>query len=212
MRGHLVFWASLPTIRKMSLRARSPRRRLALAVSFAAGLAVAGVSNSAEAAPSPNQQIKGKGGNFGVGASLGDPMGLSAKLFLNPNHALQFDLGWAPLHWPGPGRLGADWLWHPGTFVKSDVVDFLGYVGLGTGVAFWSNRRAYCSDYDGRYDRYRCSRGGGAAWFIRAPILGLALHWQKVPLDTVLEGSWSPYIVYWLPSQGDVSLKFRYYF
>ena len=47
---------------------------------------------------------------------------------------------------------------------------------------------------------------------VRAPV-GLFFHWMKVPLDTVIEGGWSPYVVPpWDPFHGDLSVKLRYYF
>ena len=95
-----------------------------------AALLAAAVPSEAAAAPSPGKQFEGKGGRFGLGLSLGDPMGASAKLFLHPNHAVQFDLGWAPMH-HGIGTLGADYLWHPATFVSNSVLDFLPYLGFG---------------------------------------------------------------------------------
>ncbi len=169
----------------------------------------------ASAAPTPSGSLKGKGGRLGVGVSLGDPMGATLKYFLAPNHALQADFGWAPLH-HGNGRIGGDYLWHPGTFVSNSTMDFLPYLGLGVGMAFWA--RSGCRyDHNDRYDRYGCGRHdgrrrGGAGMFIRAPILGLGFHWKGAPLDTMLEGSWSPYLVLPDLAHGDVSFKIRYYF
>jgi hypothetical protein len=55
---------------------------------------------TASAAPSPKKKVggggqtaRGKGGNFGLGLSLGDVMGPTMKLWLHPNHALQWDIG-----------------------------------------------------------------------------------------------------------------------
>ncbi len=177
---------------------------------------VTGVSATASAAPSPGRKISGKGGNFGLGLSLGDPMGLSGKWFASPNHALQFDLGWAPLH-HGDGRLGADYLWHPGTFVDGKTADFLPYLGFGLGVAFWGNHgcRGRYYDDDGRRHGHahgRCNSGGGAGMFLRAPILGLGVHWKGAPVDTMFEGSWSPYLIFPDLAHGDFSVKIRYYF
>ena len=191
-------------------------RVLAAAAAF---LGVWLASSTAEAAPSPGRKISsGKGGNFGVGLSLGDPMGLSVKGFLAPNHALQGDLGWAPLH-HGDGRLGIDYLWHPGVFASGPVAEFMPYLGLGVGMMFWSDRCYYRYYYDDDGDRRyrgghrngRCD-DGGVAMFIRAPVLGLGVHWKKAPLDTMFEGSWSPYIIYPDLAHGDFSFKIRYYF
>ncbi|MEM6989903.1 MAG: hypothetical protein AAF721_05385 [Myxococcota bacterium] len=172
------------------------------------------IASPASAAPTPSGSIKGKGGNLGFGVSLGDPMGASMKYFMHPNHAIQADFGWAPLH-HGNGRLGADYLWHPGTFVSNSTMDFIPYLGVGVGMMFWARR--YCGRYyyhggGYRYDTYRNCGGGGAAMFIRAPVLGLGFHWKGAPLDTMLEGSWSPYIVLPDLAHGDVSFKIRYYF
>ena len=164
----------------------------------------------AEAAPTPGQKIAGKGGNLGVGVSLGDPMGGSLKWFAHPNHALQADLGWAPLH-HGHGRLGVDYLWHPGTFVSNSTFAFLPYLGLGVAVGFWARH--------GQYRDHGDDDHGGAGLILRAPVLGLGFHWKTVPLDSMLEGSWSPYLVagccgvaYTDLPHGDVSFKLRYYF
>jgi hypothetical protein len=205
---------STVTIRRLapSFRRSRVRRALPRALVVASGFAIAMIANSASAAPTPGQKIKGKGGNVGVGVSLGDPMGGSAKFFLHPNHALQLDLGWAPLH-HGHGRLGLDYLWHPGTFVSNSTMDFLPYLGIGLGVGFWASGHHHYGGHHGGGGH------GGAGLILRVPVLGLGFHWKKVPLDTMLEGSWSPYLVRGsgghaftdLP-HGDVSFKCRYYF
>ncbi len=178
-------------------------------VALAAGIGLGGLAlcSEAQAAPTPGNKIRGRGGNVGVGVSLGDPMGGSLKYFMAPNHALQADIGWAPLH-HGHGRLGFDYLWHPGTFVSNADIDFLPYLGLGLGMAFWAGY--YYDSYHRGRDYYR--RGGGVAMFIRAPVLGIGIHWKKAPLDTMFEGSWSPYIILPDLAHGDVSFKIRYYF
>ena len=163
----------------------------------------------AHAAPTPNGQIKGKGGNIGVGLTLGDPMGASAKFFVASNHAFQVDLGWAPLH-HGHGTLTAAYLWHPGTFVSNNIMDFLPYLGLGLGLGFWASHHYGCGHGHG------CGGGGGVGFLLRAPVLGLGFHWKGAPIDTMLEGAWSPYMVR-TPgvvdlAHGDVSFKIRYYF
>lgn len=177
------------------------------AFATAMGLGCLTTHAEAEAAPTPGNKIRGRGGNFGAGFSLGDPMGGSIKYFMAPNHALQGDIGWAPLH-HGHGRFGFDYLWHPGTFVSNSTLDFLPYLGFGIGMMFWAGRYYYGHRRD-RYDRYN---SGGVAMFLRAPVLGLGFHWKKAPLDTMFEGSWSPYIIYPDLAHGDFSFKIRYYF
>ncbi len=155
-------------------------------------------ADEAQAAPSPGNRISGRGGNTGIGLSLGDPMGLSIKHFFHPSHALQFHLAWLPLHL-SDGGVGVDYLWTPGVFVSNSTMDFMPYLGLGVAIGFDSNQ----------------------AGLIVKPPLGLAFHWKEVPLDTVLEGTWSPYMIYgpcagsdacFVPGVGDISVKVRYYF
>ncbi len=158
--------------------------------------------------------MRGKGGNFGLGLTMGDPLGASAKLFLHPQHALQFDLGWAPLH-HGSGTFSFSYLWHPATWVSTSVMDLVGYLGLGVGFGLWSDRVLHFAGH--RND------GHSHTWFgflLRVPALGLAFHWKKVPLDTAIEGAWSPFIVEGSDghgafvglAHGDFSVKVRYYF
>ena len=193
--------------------------RLALALGLATTIALAPAA--AEAAPSPSNSVqsKGKGGNLGLGLTLGSPLGGSLKYFFSAKHAIQSNLGWGILH-HGSGKLDLSYLWHPATIAKSSVVDLVPYLGVGVGFAIWSTRRyyGYCN---GRYcGDYWYDRGGGAAGsiFFRVPALGLALHWQGAPLDTVLEGAWTPGIDIWRNSawfdvhHGDIFLGVRYYF
>src|SRR5690606_6231656 len=87
---------SAVTKRRLASSTRRRRRRqtrpLVRSLALATGIATACMGTTAWAAPTPGNKIKGKGGNIGVGVSLGDPMGGSAKFFLHPNHALQLDL------------------------------------------------------------------------------------------------------------------------
>jgi hypothetical protein len=164
----------------------------------------------AQAAPSPRNNVGGTGGRFGLGLSLGDVMGPTLKLFLHPNHALQWDIGWMPLHHGGGGAT-MSYLWAPGTFVSNSVMDFFGYLGAGFGFCGWVHH-AYHLHHD-----YDAHRGGGLIW--RIPVLGLAFHWKGAPFDTAVEGAWSPMMPEWhdghayvsLP-HGDFSIKGRYYF
>ncbi|MCX4239158.1 hypothetical protein [Paraliomyxa miuraensis] len=197
-----------------------------IALATGVGFLSLALASEAQAAPTPGQKIRGRGGNFGIGLSLGDPMGASMKYFMAPNHSIQGDLGWAPLH-HGHGRLGFDYLWHPGTFVSNSTIDLVPYLGLGIGMAFWAGYyhgyHGACGGYydpghpryDECYDRrdyYYHRGGGGVAMLLRAPILGLGIHWKKAPLDTMFEGSWSPYLVLPHLPHGDFSFKIRYYF
>lgn len=58
---------------------------------------------------------------------------------------------------------------------------------------------------------YRDRGSGGVAMVARAPV-GVYFHFDKIPIDAVVEGGWSPYVYRWDPYHGDVSAKIRYYF
>lgn len=182
------------------------KTRFRSAVSWGvAGLACAGAyfggASEAEAAPSPSKTIGGgggsRGGNTGIGLSLGDPMGLSIKHFMSNNHAIQFHLAWLPLHHWG-GAVEFAYLWHPFAFTRTPDFDLVFYVGIEIGILFGVN-------YVG-LEAY--------------PPVGFGFHFKKAPIDLMLEGMWSPVWIYggrgWGPdiqlAAGDVSVKFRYYF
>lgn len=196
-------------------RRRSWTPILAFAITAAAGML--GHVEEASAARS-------KGRRVGLGGGLGDPTGPSLKLFLAPKHALQFDFGWAPMH-HNSGILTVNYLFHFPTFVSNSVMDFGMYIGGGLGLAFWAHNGygSWGSHNYGYYGDRRCyddrpgdrcnyyGRGGGAAMVVRAPV-GIFFHWMKVPLDTVIEGGWSPFVIYPDLAHGDFSVKVRYYF
>jgi hypothetical protein len=188
--------------------------RSSTAALLAATAMLAGAPAVATAAPSPSNKVKSSGGNFGLGLALGSPTGLSAKLFLHPNHALQWGFGWDA--WNGAGRLHMDYLWHAGVLADTKPMTLIGYVGGGIGVGFWANTDYYCGRYNnGRYgyEDYCGSRDGGAGLFIRIPALGLAFHWKDVPMDLVVEGAWSPYVApFFDPTRGDFAIASRWYF
>ena len=75
-------------------------QRIAIPLATSVALAVALTSSTAEAKP-----------RVGIGGGLGDPMGPSLKIFFHPQHALQLDFGWAPMH-HGDGILHANYLFH----------------------------------------------------------------------------------------------------
>lgn len=193
-------------------RGRPSRRWLGLGLSTLASGLLLLPATPAHAAKTPRG-----GRRVGLGGGAGDPFGPSLKLFLHPSHALQFDLGWAPMH-HGDGILHANYLYHIPPFVQNSVMDFGLYLGAGLGVAFWAPAHAVCyrshRDPDDCYwygGRHGHGGDGGAAMIIRAPV-GLYFNWQKVPLDTVVEGGWSPYVVFPDLWHGDFSVKVRYYF
>jgi hypothetical protein len=163
----------------------------------------------------------------GLGGGLGDPTGPSLKVFFHPQHALQVDMGWAPLH-HGHGILHANYLFHFKPFIENSVFDFGMYLGVGAGMTVWTHRRyGYGYKHGGVYGKGNCKKGGcdncndnnndcfyraaGVGMNVRAPV-GVFFHFAEIPIDTVLEGGWSPYVFYPDLFHGDFSAKVRYYF
>lgn len=161
--------------------------------------AVLGPSGSTDASPPAGRrnaadQLQQKKAHFGIGAIAGDPLGLSLKLFIRPRHALQWHLGWGPLH-DDSLRASMDYVFMPKPWVSNKLMDFVGYVGVGVAVAGTDIRR-----------------DPGIGVIGRVPVLGFAFHWRTVPLDTVLEVAWAPFF-HPLDLFGlDAAIAVRYYF
>jgi len=74
-----------------------------------------------------------QGKNFGVGIILGEPTGLTIKLWSQPNEAFAFSVANSYL---GNLRLGMDYLWHFNAF-NSNVVNL--YAGPGVAIGIGDN-------------------------------------------------------------------------
>jgi hypothetical protein len=180
-------------------------------IAIAFGVGVAGVGAAAHAKekrerkPVPEMKFGRDHKGIGVGVSAGDPMGLSIKWFVRVQHALSFHVAWGLLH-HGDGILSVDYHWHTRPIGYSEIVDAHFYIGGGLGVAFWARPGP------SQIQTHTRTSTAGAALLLRAPALGLAYHWYRVPLDTALELAWSPYVV--LPDlvHLDASIKVRYFF
>jgi hypothetical protein len=180
------------------------RRFFSFAFMFAAVGLTASTADAAEAIGRSKFGKKATG--LGLGVSVGDPMGLSVKYFVHPSHAISGHLAWGLLH-HGDGMLSVDYHWHSPPIGSSPIVDAFVYVGGGLGVAVWARPGP------GRLQGHdRSAASGGAGLMLRAPALGLAYHWEAVPLDTAIELAWAPYLA--LPDLRhlDASIKVRYFF
>jgi hypothetical protein len=171
-------------------------RPLVLSLSFAAAASVASV---AHALP----KRSGKGGDLGLGATIGDPAGATFKAFVHPQHALEVGAGFGVFHL-GAGRLHFAYQFHSRPMTSTDEFDLLGYLGVGVGVAVWAKRYIGL----GGVDDFK-----HVAFFFRAPVLGLAFHMKKLPIDVFLETAYSPLcgppITWW---NVDFALGVRYWF
>jgi hypothetical protein len=195
-----------------SRRPQSAASKLATTAVLATAFALAAPAE-AQAAPSPANTVKGKGGDTGIGMTLGSPLGFSLKHFMNTKSALQWNLSWGILH-HGNFRTDLSYLWHPAAIAKSSVVDLVPYLGAGMGFGIWSWGRGWGYHGHGHGD----GRDTAFGILFRLPVLGLGLHWQTLPIDTVLEGGWTPMIEIsrdWSAfgaNHGDIFLGIRYYF
>lgn len=166
---------------------------------IAIAIAVATTAGDADATP----KRTGKGGDIGLGGVIGDPTGVTFKVFLHARHALESTAGFGPFH-RGGGRVHLAYLFHSRPWADGDGFFLHGYVGLGPGVAFWHKRYV---GFGGPGDFRR------AALFVRAPVLGLAFHMQEIPLDVFIETAYSPIVTppltFW---NVDFALGARYWF
>lgn len=119
-------------------------------------------------------------GPFGLGIVIGEPTGLSAKLWLDQKHALDFGLSFS---FDDYLLIFSDYLFHfPGTFGSSSrfVTELTPYVGIGGVLAFANDRRL---DRDRHFfGRERDTLGLG----VRVPV---GIEWvpAKVPLGVFIE-------------------------
>jgi hypothetical protein len=116
---------------------------------------------------------------FGLGLELGEPVGLSGKVFVAPSHAIDFGIGdlgvYRPYYLSGYGlHVYGDYLWHPAVLTHARSFDLPFYVGLGA--RYW------------QYD-YMCDPAGCASadlLGLRVPI-GAAFDFNHAPLDIFVQ-------------------------
>jgi hypothetical protein len=183
-----------------------------------AALLLAIASAPAQAAPTTAGRVRLPANSpdrrTGIGGSLGDPMGLSLKHFFSTRHALQADFAWLPLH-HGAGGISLDYLFHSRVIGSNPDVDAVGYIGGGLGFGLWG--RHTVAGYDGPHvGRGLADKPVHFGLMLRAPVIGLAFHWVRVPLDTCLEGAWSPFVLEvanarFGPAHISIAIKLRYY-
>lgn len=144
-------------------------------------IAILACVSTADARPRPH----GFGGRrfeanktFGLGLELGEPTGVTGKLFLSPSNALDFGLGEIYHHYYGGDglHLYVDYLWHPTVLTSTPSFELPFYVGVGGRVWFF--------DYD-------CPGGvchDAEAFGVRVPV-GIAFDFNNVPLDIFIQAT-----------------------
>jgi hypothetical protein len=107
-------------------------------------------------------------GSFGAGIIIGEPTGVSARLYLKDDQAVQAAVGSAFVG--GGWQIHADYCWHPWILQERDTFTLPVYFGPGV--------RAIRYD-DGRDSHYY-------ALGLRA-VIGMVFDFKNVPLDVFLE-------------------------
>ncbi len=156
-----------------------------LSVALALAFAIVLASSTAQA-QRPHPHGLGMGDfeankTFGLGLELGDIVGITGKLFVTGNQAIDFGIGdlYECYYIYGCNNGGlhiyADYLFHPLVLTRADAFELPFYVGAG--LRFW--------DFGYGCDRFgNCTNAN--AFGIRVP-LGLDFDFNNVPLDIFVQ-------------------------
>lgn len=118
---------------------------------------------------------------FGLGIMLGEPTGLSGKLWTGGENAIGMGLAWGGLGSPGGYlHMHADYLWHKMDLIPVSKGKLPLYFGIGARLRIW--------DDNGYYDngKWEDDDGGRAELGVRLPV-GLAYLFDGAPVDIFLE-------------------------
>ena len=110
------------------------------------------------------------GGSFGLGLIVGEPTGVSGKLYIKRSHAIDgaIGLGFAD----GRGiHVHADYLWHPVVLTRTPSFDLPLYVGLGGRLQSHGKR-------DNRDEHLALGPRG---------VVGILFGFRNAPIDVFLE-------------------------
>jgi len=154
---------------------------------------VAGGSGVAAAAEAPARP-------FGLGLVVGEPTGLTAKLYLSQPFALQFGAGFID-HFNGQDgfHLNVDAIWHPAMVARGSTFTMPFYIGVG------GRLLDHSYDYfvnDVHYVDHDTHLG------VRMP-LGLLVDFSRVPLDLYFEVAFVVDLVYFDESYGPYHDAYR---
>ena len=143
------------------------------------------LSAAADARPRPHGFTGGgdfeANKKFGLGLELGDLAGLTGKLFVTPNQALDFGIGSIYRGYyvnnldNGGLHLYADYLFHPFVLTKTEPFELPFYIGVGG--RFWNfgygcDNRGNCTDAN--------------VFGVRVPV-GITFDFNNVPLDIFIQ-------------------------
>lgn len=132
-----------------------------IAVSFAFWAALSTVEERVAAAQTVEKGV------LGVGVIIGEPLGVSAKLYLSDDTAIDAAAGGAILG--GGIHIHVDYLWHPWVLENRDNFVLPAY--LGAGLRMLNHREGTAGDYH----------------FGLRTVVGLLFDFKSVPLDVFVE-------------------------
>lgn len=148
--------------------------------------------------------VKAQSSGFGLGLMIGDPTGVSGKLWLSDgDRALDFGLAWGVY-----GRyvhVHADYLFHNNSLITVSKGTLALYYGPGVRVRSWSGGRYWNR---GKWEDYDGSRLGVGARF---PV-GLDYMFEGAPVDVFLEVVPSLDLVPSTAFDFDAAIGARYWF
>ena len=128
-----------------------------------------GLALVATAAPASADEIGSSKGTFGVGLIIGEPTGVSAKLYLSDDTAIDAAAGSAVVG--GGLQAHGDYLWHPWILEKRDSFVLPVYLGPGA-----------------RFLQRELGRGGDTAYHLGLrTVVGALFDFTEVPLDVFVE-------------------------
>ncbi len=136
------------------------------------------LAGSANARPRPEVKKEFEANkSFGLGVMLGSLNGLSGKLYLGADTALDFGIGsHDDFYDDGSLQVHADFLWHPVVLASPDSFELPLYLGVG----FRYLDHDFSNDFNN--DRFDDHEHLG----VRAP-LGMMLDFNRVPIDVFFE-------------------------
>lgn len=141
---------------------------------------------------------------FGLGVMAGDPTGISGKVWIANDRAIDFGMAWGLWH-GGYLHLHADHLFHQMDLIDVGAGRMPLYFGPGLRMRTWSNGRYW---HRGRYHDHDGTRVGLG---VRFPV-GVAYLVDEFPVDIFLELAPTLNLVPATYLDLDASLGVRYYF
>ncbi len=149
--------------------------------------------------------VTAQGSGFGLGIMLGEPTGLSAKLWSGGDKALAFGLAWGGIGRGGYFHAHADYLFHNFNLIKVSSGKLALHYGPGLRLRTWGGARYWNNG------RYYESGGGHTRLGVRFPV-GLTYLFDGAPVDIFLEAVPTLDLIPGTSFDVDAALGFRYYF